>query len=95
MKKDGYEQAPDKFVPHVRNFPDYIKSRRRPVSQVESGHKTSIACLLANIAMKVGRTVRWDGAKEEIIGDGDASRLLAKEYRGPWDRELKAALPKA
>ena len=47
-----------------------------------------------NIAMKVGRTVRWDDAKEEIIGDRDASKLPAKEYRAPWDRESKDVLPK-
>jgi predicted dehydrogenase len=94
MKKDGYEQVRDQFVPHVRNFLDCVKSRREPISDVESGHKTSIACHLANIAMKVGRMVRWDDAKEEIIGDRDASKLLAKDYRAPWDRELKAALPK-
>jgi len=94
MKKDGYEQVRDQFVPHVRNFLDCIKSREQPVSDVESGHKTSIACHLANIAMKVGRAVRWDDAKEDIIGDRDASKLLVKEYRAPWDRELKSALPK-
>jgi len=94
MKKDGYEQVRDQFVPHVRNFLESIKSRRQPVSDVEGGHKTSIACHLANIAMKVGRTVRWDDAKEEIVGDREASKMLVKEYRAPWDRELKAVLPK-
>ncbi|MCI0525749.1 MAG: hypothetical protein L0Y75_10840, partial [Acidobacteria bacterium] len=94
MKKDGYEQVRDQFAPHVRNFLDSVKSRQPPISDVESGHKTSIACHLANIAMKVGRTIRWDDAKEEIVGDREASKLLVKEYRAPWDRELKAVLPK-
>jgi predicted dehydrogenase len=93
MKKEGYEQVRDQFVPHVRNFLDCIKSRQQPVSDVESGHKTSASCLLANIALKVGRTIRWDDTKEEIIGDREASKLLIKDYRAPWNRELKTALP--
>ncbi len=92
LKQDGYEQVRDQFVPHVRNFLDCLKSRQQPVSDVEGGHKTATACHLANIAMKLGRTLRWDDAKEEIIGDREANRLLVKEYRAPWDRELKAAL---
>jgi hypothetical protein len=92
MKKDGYEQVRDQFQPHVRNFLDCVKSRKQPVSDVESGHKTSIACHLVTIAMKLGRSVRWDDAKEDIIGDREASKMLVKEYRAPWDKELKAAL---
>lgn len=94
IKKDGYEQVRDQFVPHVRNFLDCIKSRQQPVSDVEGGHKTAVACHLANIALKLGRTIRWDDAKEEIIGDREAAKLLVKEYRAPWDRELRAALSK-
>ncbi len=94
MKKDGFEQVRDQFQPHVRNFLDSIKSRRQPVSDVESGHKTSMACHLINIAMKLGRSVRWDDAKEEIIGDREASKMLVKAYRAPWDKELKAVLTK-
>ncbi len=93
MKKDGYKQARDQFQPHVRNFLDCVKSRQQPISDVESGHKTSVTCHLANIAFKVGRTICWDDAKEEIIGDREASKLLVKNYRAPWDHELEAALP--
>lgn len=92
FKKDGYEQVRDQFVPHVRNFLECIKSRQQPVSDVEGGHKTAVSCHLANIALKLGRTLRWDETKEEIIGDREANKLLVKEYRAPWDRELKAAL---
>lgn len=94
IKKDGYEQVRDQFQPHVRNFIDCIKSRQQPISDVEGGHQTSIACHLVNISLQTGRTIHWDNAKEEIIGDREAAKLLVKEYRAPWDRELKAALPK-
>ena len=94
LKKDGYEQVRDQFVPHVRNFLDCIKSRQQPTSNVESGHQTAVSCHLANIAMKLGRTLRWDDKKEEVIGDREANALLVKPYRAPWERELKAILPK-
>jgi hypothetical protein len=44
--------------------------------------------------MKLGRTLRWDDAKQDVVGDAEASKLLTREYRAPWDRELKAALPR-
>ena len=44
--------------------------------------------------MKLGRTLRWDDKKEEVIGDREANALLVKPYRAPWERELKAILPK-
>lgn len=94
IKKDGYEQVRDQFVPHVRDFLAATKSRQQPASNLTDAHKTSIACHLVNIALQVGRSVRWDDAKEEIIGDKEAAALLVKEYRAPWQRELKAALPR-
>lgn len=77
---------------HVRNFLDCVKSRQQPVSDLESGHRVAAACHLANISLRVGRRVRWDAAKEEIVGDPEAARLLVRSYRAPWDRELRALL---
>ena len=93
LKDAGYEQIRDQFRPHVRNFLDCVKSREKPIADVESGHGSVIPCHLANIAMKLGRLVRWDAEEEDVIGDPEASALLTKEYRSPWDRELRAALP--
>jgi hypothetical protein len=39
---------------------------------------------LGQISMLAGRKIKWDVAKEEIIGDADASKLLTREYRAPW-----------
>ncbi|HEV3168381.1 MAG TPA: Gfo/Idh/MocA family oxidoreductase [Isosphaeraceae bacterium] len=88
LKEEGFQEVKDLFQPHVRNFVECIKSRNSTVSNLESGHKTATACHLANISMKVGRSLRWDAAREEILGDPEASRLLTKEYRAPWDKEL-------
>jgi predicted dehydrogenase len=89
----GYEQIRDQFKPHVRNFLDCVKSRQLPAADVEEGHRSVTSCHLANIALKLKRTVRWDPDREEALGDAEANALLTKPYRAPWDRELRAALP--
>ena len=92
---EGYEQVRDQFVPHVRNFIDCIRTRAQPVSDLAGAHRTATACHLANVAMRVGRAVRWDEGTQDIVGDREASRLLGKTYRAPWDRELRAIVPSA
>jgi hypothetical protein len=48
------------------------------------GHRATTACQLANIAYRTGHKLRWDAAKEQIIGDAEASKLMTKQYRAPW-----------
>lgn len=75
---------------HKRNFLDSIKSRKLPVADVEEGHRVSAACHLANISMRLGRKLRWDVEKEEIVGDREASSWLVRPYRKPWDEVLRS-----
>jgi len=75
---------------HARNFLDCVKSRQRPNADVEDGHLVSTACHLANISMRLGRPIRWDAEKEEIIGDREASGWLERPYRKPWDGVLRS-----
>jgi predicted dehydrogenase len=69
---------------HVRNFLDCVKSRKPTAAPVETGHHSTIPGHLGYISMRTGRKIRWDAGKEEIIGDDDAGKLLAREYRAPW-----------
>ena len=69
---------------HARNFLDCVKSRKLPICDVEEGHLTMVMCHLANISMKVGRTLYWDAKKEEVTGDKEANQYLTKPYRKPW-----------
>ena len=66
------------------NWAECIKTRERPICDVEIGHRSCSVCLLANTAILVGRKIRWDPDREEIIGDDEAARLLDKPYRAPW-----------
>jgi hypothetical protein len=75
---------------HVRNFLDCVKSRQAPLSDLESAHRVAAACHLANLSLRLGRKLRWDSEREEVPGDSEATRLLTRPYRAPWDRELRA-----
>jgi myo-inositol 2-dehydrogenase / D-chiro-inositol 1-dehydrogenase len=74
----------DLNVAHVRNFLDCIKSRAKPNADVEEGHRTALMCHLGNISTRLGRTLRWDAATEQIIGDAEANQWLMRPYRGAW-----------
>ena len=75
---------------HARNFLDCVKSRQMPVADVEEGHRVSVACHLANLSLRLGRALRWDVEKEEIIGDREAAAQLERPYRKPWDEVLRS-----
>jgi len=69
---------------HVLNFLDCLRTRKRPVADVEVGHESVSVCHLANIAYRTGRVVQWDAVKEQVTGDPEANRLVSREYRAPW-----------
>jgi predicted dehydrogenase len=80
----------EQFRLHARDFLDCVKSRRQPAADLEAGHRVATACHLANLALQLGRRLRWDAEREEVVGDAEASRRLVRPYRAPWDAELKA-----
>jgi len=70
---------------HTRNFIECVRSRQRPVADVEIGHESTILPLLGNIAYRTGRKLLWDAEREEFIGDRKASALLGRNARAPWN----------
>lgn len=69
---------------HFGNWLDCIKSRKLPICDVAIGHRSATVCHLGNIAIRSGRKLRWDPAKEEFIGDREADKWISKAYRAPW-----------
>ena len=69
---------------HMQDFLAAIDSRGRPVADIEEGYISTASCILANLAMKTGRTLLWDAGKQQVVGDDEASRLLTRPYRRPW-----------
>jgi predicted dehydrogenase len=82
----------EQFDLHVKNFLECIKTRQRPIADVEDGHRTAVACHLSNISLRLGRKIRWDADKEEIAGDREAASMLVRPYRKPWDDVLRGLL---
>jgi hypothetical protein len=63
-----------------------IDQRSRPIADIEQGHISTASCILANLAMQVGRTLTYDPQTRLITGDSEASKLLRRPYRQPWQR---------
>ncbi|MHA3770797.1 Gfo/Idh/MocA family protein [Verrucomicrobiota bacterium sgz303538] len=69
---------------HMKDFLAAIAKRSRPVADIEQGHISSASCIMANLSMQLGRSLTWDAAKNQIVGDDEANRLLKRPYRAPW-----------
>lgn len=90
--RSGKSDSAEPIDLHARHFIDCVKSRRRPVAEVEDGHEVAVSCHLANLSMKLGRKLVWDPKKEEVVGDREANALLEKPYRKPWDAVLRSLM---
>ena len=66
------------------SFAEAVKLRKRPGGHAEAAHRAATVLHLANIAIRVGRKIRFDPVKEEIVGDEEANRLVNPPMRAPW-----------
>jgi len=87
---DSSGDSREQFKLHVEDFLNSIRSRQQPISSLEDGHIVATHCHLANLSLRLGRRLEWDPEKEDIVNDAEASGMLVRPYRAPWDRELKA-----
>ena len=71
---------------HLENWIDAIRSGRRSdlTAEIQQGHLSSGLCYLGNIAMLLGRKLRWDPERERFVGDPAANRMLSRPMREPW-----------
>lgn len=68
------------------DFIEAIEQKRKPAADIEPAHRASVMAFLGMISWKVGRSLVWDGNREEIVGDAPASALMGGFYRAPWPR---------
>jgi len=73
---------------HMGNWLDCLRSRKRPICDVEVGHRSVTVCHLGNIALKLKRKLHWDPATQEFVGDTEANSMLSREMRSPWKLEV-------
>jgi hypothetical protein len=69
---------------HVRNFLDCVKSRGQTRANADVACWAHIACHAANVALFLGRKVKFDPKTKEFIGDAEANRLRSEALRDPW-----------
>ena len=74
----------EKSPGHHRNWVDCIRSRKRPVADVEVGARSVAVVILGNLAYWHHRRLRWDPAAWSFVDDAEANRWLDRERRGPW-----------
>lgn len=75
---------------HMKDLLECIATRGKPVADIEQGYISTASCVMANLAMQLGRTLAWDPVKNEVIDDDEANRLLRRPYREPWKHPAEA-----
>jgi predicted dehydrogenase len=75
----------DSIINHMGNFFDCVRSRRQPLSDVESQHRSATTCHLGNIAMRLGRRLRWDAKAEVFLDDSPANSHLRRPQRAGFE----------
>jgi predicted dehydrogenase len=69
---------------HWGGFLDAVRRRATPVSSIESAVRTDTVCHISDIAMRLGRKLRWNPAAEQFVNDAEANCLLSRSWRSPW-----------
>jgi predicted dehydrogenase len=85
-------EPPQLHQPDLQNIPELwadflscIQRGKRPVCDIEIGHRSTNMSLLGMLSLKLGRSLQWDGDQEVVVGDPEATSMLRREYRKPWE----------
>jgi glucose-fructose oxidoreductase len=69
---------------HYRNFIDAVRSRKTPASDIDSAAQSDFMSHLSEMAIRLGRKIRWDPVRESVVDDPEAARMMSRSMRGPW-----------
>lgn len=69
---------------HVSDWLSSIRSRKPPICDVETGHRTATICELVNLTYWHHQTLKWNPAKEHFVGGTGDPKWLGQLYRKPW-----------
>ncbi|HOW67071.1 MAG TPA: Gfo/Idh/MocA family oxidoreductase [Candidatus Paceibacterota bacterium] len=90
-RKPVIHEKPQLHAPDDQNikelwadFLEAIRTGRQPVSDIEAVHRSTNVSLLGMLSYKLGRSLHWDGDKEQVLDDAEANQLLSRKYRSPW-----------
>ncbi len=73
---------------HMTNFFECLEDRQQPISDVATHQRTMTSCHLCNITLMLGRELKWDPAKEDFVGDEQATALMSRARREPYTMEV-------
>ncbi|MFV2070414.1 MAG: Gfo/Idh/MocA family protein [Pirellulales bacterium] len=80
-RQRGDEEKP---ANHIQEFLDCIRTRRQPACNAEVAHRGTTACHITNLCLCLGRSLKWDPANEEFVGDEMANQMRSRALREPW-----------
>ena len=69
---------------HKGNFLQCVRTRGETIAPIENAHRSVSCAHLGNLAMLLGRKLKWDPEKERFINDPEADRMLSRSMRAPW-----------
>jgi predicted dehydrogenase len=79
------ERVDDGVLMHTGNMLECMRTRKRPQTDIEFGHRSSSCCLLGNVALRTKEHLEWDVANQKLVkGSPAAQKLLGRDYRAPW-----------
>ena len=73
---------------HMLDFLNAIETQTQPISNLREGHISAASCILANVAMDLGRPLVYDPKVRIVKGDPAATALLQRPYRSGWTHPL-------
>jgi predicted dehydrogenase len=85
LAERAVREGRDRGGDHIQNWYDCIKSRRRPVADVEIGHRSATVCHLVNLARWMARRLQWDPVGERFVGDAEANGHLDRPRRAGFE----------
>ncbi len=88
LMKENFDALPVKLYKsnnHYKDFVDCVRSRQKPICDVEIGARSVTVCHLGNLALWNKRKLTWDPAKEQFVGDPEANTWLDREKRNGWE----------
>lgn len=77
--------GPKESVPHIANFIDCVRTRKRPAADAETGHRATTVCHLINICRKLDRKLQWDPKAEKFLNDQAADALISRPRRKGYE----------
>ena len=83
-EKDLEQHVAPAIRGHMKDFLRAIAQRSKPIADIEEGHISTTSCILANLAMQLGRTLEWEPVKQQVVGDVEANKLLRRPYHNGW-----------